>query len=287
MTFAIAGVSGNTGKVVADTLLSQGKKVRVLVRDAAKGQAWKAKGAEVAVADLEDAAAVARALEGAEGAYLLVPPNPATATFRAYQDRVVRALTEAVAKAKVPHVVLLSSIGAQHESGTGPIAALYAAEKALAAIPGTVCSFLRAGYFLENLGGSFGQLEQGLLPTFTPAKLAFPVVATVDIGRLAAQLLVEGAKKTQVVQLGSPATYEDFAAALAKITGKPITVAEGPLDAMVGVLTGFGFTSEVAGLYKEMTHGIHVGKVAFEAGHRTVPGSTSPETVFRGMLGKA
>ena len=31
--FVIAGVSGNTGRVVADTLLSQGKKVRVIVRE--------------------------------------------------------------------------------------------------------------------------------------------------------------------------------------------------------------------------------------------------------------
>ncbi|MDW8338606.1 MAG: hypothetical protein RMM28_05665, partial [Thermoleophilia bacterium] len=37
--FVIAGASGKTGKVVAETLLSQGKKVRVVVRDGAKGSA--------------------------------------------------------------------------------------------------------------------------------------------------------------------------------------------------------------------------------------------------------
>ncbi len=52
--YVIAGVSGNTGKVVADTLLAQGKKVRVVVRDAQKGEAWKKRGAEVAVAELDD-----------------------------------------------------------------------------------------------------------------------------------------------------------------------------------------------------------------------------------------
>jgi uncharacterized protein YbjT (DUF2867 family) len=40
--FVVLGASGNTGKVVAETLLTQKKKVRVVLRDAAKGQAWKA-----------------------------------------------------------------------------------------------------------------------------------------------------------------------------------------------------------------------------------------------------
>src|SRR6266576_2040536 len=79
MSFVVAGVSGNTGKVVAESLLAQKRGVKVVVRDSAKGEPWKAKGAEVAVADLGDADALARALRGAEGAYLLIPPNFATA----------------------------------------------------------------------------------------------------------------------------------------------------------------------------------------------------------------
>jgi uncharacterized protein YbjT (DUF2867 family) len=286
MTFAIAGVSGNTGKVVAETLLGQGKKVRVIVRDAAKGEPWKAKGAEVVVAELSDEAAVTRALTGVEGAYVLVPPNYASPTFRATQKGIVRSLTAAIAKAKVPHVVLLSSVGAQHAAGTGPIVSLHEAEAAFSAIQGTVFTFLRAGYFIENVGGSLAQLDQGILPSFTPAKKAFPAVATLDIGRVAAQLLVEGAKKNQIVELGSNATFEGFAAALSRITGKPITVAEGPVEAMAGVLTGHGFTPELAGLFQEMTLGLNTGHVAFEGTHRTVPATTSAEAVLRGILGK-
>ena len=75
MTFAIAGVSGKTGQIVAETLLARGQGVCVVVRDEAKGAAWRARGAEVAVADLGDSAALASALRGAEGAYLLVPPS--------------------------------------------------------------------------------------------------------------------------------------------------------------------------------------------------------------------
>jgi len=39
--YAIAGVTGHTGKVIADTLLSQGRKVRVIVRSEEKGKGYK------------------------------------------------------------------------------------------------------------------------------------------------------------------------------------------------------------------------------------------------------
>jgi uncharacterized protein YbjT (DUF2867 family) len=71
--FVVAGVTGNTGKVVAETLLAQKKPVRVLVRDEAKGAEWKRRGAEVVVAELDDAAALDRAFAGATGAYFLLP----------------------------------------------------------------------------------------------------------------------------------------------------------------------------------------------------------------------
>ena len=84
--FVVAGVTGNTGAVVAAALLSENKPVRVIVRDAAKGAPWKAKGAEVAVAALDDPDALAAALSGAEGAYLLSPPDTSAADVVAYLD---------------------------------------------------------------------------------------------------------------------------------------------------------------------------------------------------------
>ena len=73
--FAVAGVTGQTGRIVADTLLTRGHDVRVIVRDAVKGAPWQARGAEVAVAALDDEPALTRALTGVQGAYLLTPPD--------------------------------------------------------------------------------------------------------------------------------------------------------------------------------------------------------------------
>lgn len=283
--FVITGVTGNTGSVVADTLLSRGAPVRVVVRESAKGEAWKARGAEVAVATLEDTAALTKALHGARGAYLLVPPLYGAATPLEDNRRVIASLAAATREAKVPQVVLLSSIGAQHPNGTGPIQSLYEAEQALAPI--TALTAVRAAYFMENWAGSLGALSQGVLPTFVSKDQAYPMVATRDIGQTAATALLEGPRGLDVIDLLGPREYSasDVASALAKLTGKPVAPAEAPLDAVVPTLTSFGMSPASAELFREMYAGMISGRVAEDRGRaRAVRGVVPVEEVLRRLL---
>lgn len=287
MIYAVAGVSGNTGKVAAETLLAAGKTVRVIVRDAAKGESWKARGAEVAVADLNNAQALSNALKGAAAAYLLVPPNMTADDPAAEQRVVIKALGEAIRSSAIAHVVFLSSVGAQHPAGTGPIAALNVAEKDFSTITSTSFTFLRAAYFMENIGGSLAMLGQGLLPSFIPAGFTFPMVATKDIGQQAAKLLVEGPSgHTRVVELFSANhNMNDVAKVLSDIVGKPINVAEAPVSAMASTLQGFGFKPKMAAMYEEMTGAMISGHVGFEGTSR-VQGTTTLDAVLRPMVSK-
>jgi uncharacterized protein YbjT (DUF2867 family) len=286
MTYVVAGVSGNTGKVVAETLLSQGAKVRVIVRDAKKAESFRARGAEVAVADLADASALERAFAGAEGAYVLVPPNPGADDMLAAQRKQVTALATAIRAAKVPHVVLLSSIGAQHAAGTGPIVTAHAAELALRDIAGTSLTALRAAYFMENLGGSLGGLAHGVFPTFLPPDLAHDMVATRDIGTTAAALLREGPKGTRIVQLAGPkpVSANDVARSLSTLTGKDVKVAGAPLDSMATTLEGYGFKKGLAALYQEMTGALQTGHVGWEKDLPVVRGTTTIDAVLKTLL---
>lgn len=285
MSYVVAGVSGHTGRVVAETLLARKHPVRVVVRDAAKGEAWKQRGAGVAVADLADHAALAAALQGAKGAWLLVPPSPAEPDFPAYQDRVTASLVKASATAEVPHVVLLSSVGAQHPKGTGPIAGLHRAERAFAELRTTKLTALRAAYFMENVGSSLGGLPAGVLPSFVPADLRLPMIATHDIGTTAADLLLDAPAASRVVDLaGAEHSMAEAATIVSKLVGKAIAVAEAPLDAVVPTLTGHGMSTSVASGYREMLEAFGAGRITFEGGHRRVTGTTSLETVLRGLL---
>jgi uncharacterized protein YbjT (DUF2867 family) len=285
---SILGINGNTGSVVAETLLAGGHAIRAIVRSPDKGERWRARGAEVAVADLDDTAALTRALAGSTGAYVLVPPRGDAADPRAHNRGVIASLAAAVAAAKVPHVVLLSSIGAQHAAGTGPIASLHEAERALAAT-GAALTAVRAGYFAENWGGSLGFVTQGFVPSFLPADLAVPTVATADIGRTAAAALVEGGRGRQVIELSGPrdVTAREVVAAVARIVGRDLRIEEAPLDAVVPTFTGFGMSPAVAALYREMYAGIAAGHVAWEGGAaRAVRGSTTVDQVLQKLVAR-
>jgi uncharacterized protein YbjT (DUF2867 family) len=285
--YVVAGTSGHTGTVVANTLLAQKKSVRVVVRDAKKGEPWKARGAEVAVAELENLDALTSALRGAEGAYLLLPPMMGSTNVRADNAKRTAVLAKASDASGVKHVVFLSSIGSQHADGTGPITSTHDAEQVLAKGRADV-TFLRAAYFMENLGGSLYALGQGALPIFLTEDRAIPMVASVDIGTTAAKLLLEGGHGKRVVELAGPRDYSprDVAATLSSILGKTITVQQGPEEAMIGALTGAGLNAEWARLYQEMTHGVNTGHVDWEKGQARVRGTTELEVVLRSLTAK-
>jgi uncharacterized protein YbjT (DUF2867 family) len=284
--FVITGATGNTGSVVAETLLAAGKQVRVVVRDAAKAERLKARGAEVFVADLSDAGALAQAVRGAEGVFLLSPPDMTPQDFITERKLLTQRQVDVLAAEKVRHVVLLSSVGAQHTAGTGPVVSLHNAEQQLRA-SGLAATFVRAAYFVENWGAVVPAVKgDGVLPSFVAAKVRIPMVSTVDIGKTAAQALLDGPRGVRVLELAGPSDVspEEVAATFARILGKPVSVVEAPLDAVVPTFQSFGASTNMATLYREMYEGVANGTVAPEAGEH-VRGTTSLETTLRALLG--
>jgi uncharacterized protein YbjT (DUF2867 family) len=285
--YVIAGVTGHTGKTVADTLIAKGQPVRVLVRKPEQGEAWKARGAEVAVASLDDEAALARAFTGAKAAFVLIPPDPVSTDFLASRARMTESISRAITSSKLPHVVLLSSIGAHIPKGTGPIAGLHHSERSFEKT-GAATTFVRAAYFLENLAGVLPAAKNdGVLPTFLPAGLVHDVVTTADIGRTAAQALLDGPRGQRVIELSGPAatSANELAATLTKILGRPVKPAEAPLSALVPTFKSFGMSQHMAELYLEMNQAFISGLVAWEGKGERVRGQVSVEEGLRGLLG--
>lgn len=270
--FAIAGVSGHTGAVVADTLLSKGQKVRVIVRSAEKGAAWQKKGAEVAVADLGDVAALTKALTGATGAYLLSPPNFAAADFIADRTALIGNMAKAITASGLKSLVFLSSVAAQHPAGTGPIVTAHRAEQAFGKLAPSV-TFIRASYFLENYGSVIPVAKsQGVLPNFGPVDVKFPQVCTKDIGEAVVQALLKPADGMRVVELAGKEDWsvQDVAAALSSLLGKPVQAVAAPVEAAKAGLMQNGVPESMATLYAEMYAGMGKGLIMFEK-----PGSLS------------
>jgi uncharacterized protein YbjT (DUF2867 family) len=285
--YAVAGVTGNTGSVVAEELIGRGKKVRVIVRSEEKGPAWKEKGAEVAIASVDDASALARALDGVEGAYLLLPPDPASQDLIARGRELGETYASAIRKSGLKHVVFLSSIGAHQEAGTGPIRALREIEQRLAPL-GINVTFLRPAYFMENWASSLAPAaESGALPSFVPADLSIPQVATRDIGKAAADALENPPQGVRIIELAGPAEYSpsEIATTVGDIIGKNVNAAVGPLDAVVPAFTSFGISKPMAELYREMYEGIISGRVSWDGAGERKRGTTSPKDVLAKMIG--
>jgi uncharacterized protein YbjT (DUF2867 family) len=285
--YVIAGVTGHTGSAAATALLAAGKPVRVIVRDAAKGEPWKAKGADIAIADLGDRDALSRALAGATGAYLLLPPPSFGATDIARErGQKIEAILGAVRAARPGHVVLLSSLGAELPAGTGPIQYIHPLEEGLRA-SGVPTTIVRAGYFMDNWGAQLRDaVAAGKLFHAARPDLKLPQVATADIGTTAAKLLIEGAPKgTRVVELVGPAeiTTGETAAILSKVAGKTVQSVTVPPSAVADMFVSQGASREFAMQFEEMLVAMNDGKVSPHG--EVVRGTTTLEQRLRELLG--
>lgn len=281
----VLGATGHTGSVVAQTLLTHKQPVRVVVRSADHGATWAAKGAEVAVASLDDQAALTKALQGASGVYLLVPPNYGATSWLAEQRRRVDQTAEAVKATRIAHVVLLSSIGAHLPEGTGPIRAARYGEHRLTAVAPNV-TILRPGYFMENWANGIGMAKaEGLLPSFIPPKMSMPMISTRDIGRVAAERLIAGGEGHAIVELAGPEEYspEEVASELGRIFGRGVSVQAAPLSAVVPTFTSFGFSTEAAGLLQEMYTAFSKDVVRYERPQSLVRGTKALAEALREM----
>ena len=286
--YAIAGATGNTGAIVASRLLAEGKRVRVIVRDPQRAGRWRARGAEIATAALDDTAAVAAALAGVAGAYLMVPPRPGSPTPLDDQRAQVDALAAAVRAAGTPHVVLLSSIGAHRAGAIGALQVLHHAEAALGAA-GAALTVVRAATFMETWRDALGLLGRGVLPTFVPGAIAFPMVAVRDVGRIAADALGDGGDGRRVIELAGPREYSarDVAAALANLLGTPVTAIDTPLTAVISTLTHTGQSLAWAELRRDLYAGIIDGSVAWQgAGTQAMRGQIAIAEVLRPLLAR-
>ncbi|MGA7299733.1 MAG: NmrA family NAD(P)-binding protein [Candidatus Sulfotelmatobacter sp.] len=277
--YAILGASGNTGHVVAKTLLERGQKVRAIGRNATHLQPLATQGAEVFVADVTDAAALTKAFQDADSAYVMIPPNPASNDPLGYENQVSDAIATAVRSTRVKNIVSLSSIGADKPTGTGPVVGLYNLEQKLNRVDTINVLYLRAGSFMENTLGQAGAIRMmGSAVGPLRPDLKLPMIAARDIGAAAADALLQLAfhgKQIQELHGQRDLDYSEVATIIGKAIGKPkLAYVQAPDDQLRAAMVQMGMSGNFAGLMLEMTAALNSGYMrALE--HRT-PRNTTP-----------
>lgn len=261
--YAILGASGNTGSIVANSLLLKGEKVCVVGRDAGRLQRFVRQGAEAFTANMSDAAALTKAFSGARAAYLLLPPVKS----REDQERESDAIAKAVKDSGVRYAVNLSSYGAHVPEGTGPVAGLHSAEQKLNAIDGLNVLHLRAAYFMENNLAAIGMIHgMGMFGHALLPDLKLPMIATSDVGDYAAQRLLDldfSGKQTRELLGERDLSMTEITAVIARGIGKPdLRYVQLTYGQMEQGLTQMGISPKSVALYIEMFKAINTGVLA-------------------------
>lgn len=258
--YAITAVSGHVGGATARALLDAGAPVRAVVRDPAKGRPWSDLRAEVAVADFADRDALAAAFAGCHGAFVMLPtiPTATDADHRGLAD----SIAAAVDASGVGHVVALSSVGADLPDGTGPVRWLHHLERRLHDT-GAVVTALRSPHFQEKfeevLDAATGA---GIYPVFgDTADTPIPMIATRDVGAVAARLLLSPPSASAAIDLEAPSyTEQQVAEQLGAALGRPLEVVTIPRAGWAAVLADAGvpplLAAELVELYDAEHHGL-------------------------------
>jgi NAD(P)H dehydrogenase (quinone) len=286
--YAITGITGKVGGAVARTLLAGGQSVRAVVRNADKGQVWRKRGCKVALATIEDAASLSAAFQGAEAVFVLVPPNFDPSPEFSEAREIGKALHSALAAARPNRVVYLSTIGAQARE-MNLLTHHSTIEKAIDDLPIPI-TFLRPAWFMENCRWDVAPArETGVVPSFLqPLDKPVPMVATADIGKLAAGLLQEKWEGYRVAELEGPmrVTPNQIATTFAKLLGKPVRMKVVPRESWDALFRSQGMKNPVPRM--RMLDGFNEGWIEFErkeAGSQK--GSTTLETVLKSLVEEA
>jgi NAD(P)H dehydrogenase (quinone) len=283
--YAITGITGQVGGAVARNLLAANKAVRAVVRSAEKGQFWAALGCEIAVAEMEDATALAAAFEGADGVFILPPSEFDPAPGFPEAVRVIAADKEAIERAHPKKVVCLSTVGAQ---ATQPnlLTQRTLLEQALSTLSVPV-TFLRPAWFMENFAWDVAAArDSGVIASFLqPLDKPVAMIATADIGRLAAQLIQKDWQGVRIVELEAAKRYtpNEVAATFAKLLGRSVRAEAVPRETWGSLFTSQGMKDPIPRI--QMLDGFNEGWIDFDSGQAgTVKGLTDLEVVLRAMV---
>jgi NAD(P)H dehydrogenase (quinone) len=283
--YVITGITGKVGGATARKLLSEHQPVRAVMRDIGKAAYWRAQGCEIAIADMDNAPQLTEAFKGATGVFILPPPEFDPAPGFPEARKVIAAVSSAIKAAMPEKAVCLSTIGAQAVQ-TNLLTQRTLMEKELAALSVPV-TFLRPGWFMENAALDIDAArDRGVIQRYLqPLDKAVPMIATADIGRVAAMVLQQSWSGRRVVELEGPrrVSPNDIAKAFADILGRPVVAKAVPRASWESLFRAQGAQNPLPRI--QMLDGFNDEWITFEG--KTTDrffGEVELDTVLRGML---
>ncbi len=283
--YAITGISGQVGGAMARALLETGQKVRAVLRDRNKAAPWEAQGAEIAIADMNDARALAHAFAGATGVFILPPSEFDPAPGFPEASEVIAAVMSALETARPEKVVCLSTIGAQ-ATQSNLLTQRTLLEQALSELTIPV-TFLRPAWFMENFAWDIASArDSGVIASFLqPLDKPVAMIATADVGRVAADLIQQNWQGRRIVELEAEHRISpiEAAATFAQILGHHVRAEAVPRSTWESLFKSQGMKNPAPRI--AMLDGFNEGWIEFERGQAgSIKGALNLQTVLRGLV---
>jgi uncharacterized protein YbjT (DUF2867 family) len=282
MKIAVTTPSGHVGSAVVDYLLDYGGHIHVklLARRSRGLDGFINRGAEIAIGAQDDSVYLTWATQDVDALFWVTPPGYGSDNVRAFQNRMGAAASFAIRANKIPQVVNLSSIGAYLDSGAGPISGLHDVELLLSEASDNIMH-LRPGFFFENLLMQFDAIHKWKrisLPL--SGERRYPMIATRDIGRVAAERLVDPFwSGHNVRELHGPADlcFDEVADILSKVLGFNVIFVQCDWRQFRQSLLDAGMSENLADLMLEMYEAVDTGRI--RSREPRSPQTTTPTTL--------
>jgi uncharacterized protein YbjT (DUF2867 family) len=217
--YAVVGATGNTGREVVKELKGVNEKPTCVVRNASKAKEVLGADTKTAIAELDDRAAMEKALAGAKRVFIVTGHNPKSAE---QQINVI----EAAKAVGAEYIVKVSGgravTGPDVESVNGR--AHHQIEEHLKAC-GLQWCILSPGLFMQNTLGQAANIKDGKIVQPWPRDLPVALIDVRDTGALGARVLRDPGKHAGKIYsfTGAATTYGAFSNVIAEVLGKPIS----------------------------------------------------------------
>jgi len=250
-TIVVLGATGKVGGKIADILLKEGHRVKLISRSEDLEKRFGHTGAELISGDITDVDLLTGAFINAGSAFVLLPPNFTATDYREFQRNVGDAAIEAIKKSGIKYVVNLSSAGAQMHEGNGIIAGLAEQEVKLNQLKGVNVMHLRPAYFLDNALLNIKLIkDMGINGTTADPDHKIPMTATKDVAAVAAGYLTRLDFSGKVVRpiLGDREySFNELTGILGTAIGKPdLQYVQFPTDQSKSGMIRLGLSANVA-----------------------------------------
>ncbi len=290
MSIVISTPTGNVGSRALQQLLKAGADVSVIVRHPEKLSDSIRSRIKVHQGSLTDVGLVKKAFQGARAVLWVTPPDFTHPDVAAYHSEMGAIAATAIKESKIPYVVNLSSAGAQLDNA-GPVSGLGIVERLLDEVAENIVH-LRPGFFMENFLSELESIKRdGAVYSLIPGEIPYPMIATQDIGDVAAEYLLEtgwSGRSTRGLHGPADLTFAKAAKILSDSIGKPVKHIQITPDQAYQIFLGFGASPGFAKAFVEMYQALaQPGAVADSRTRQTTTPTTLREwsdAVFSPLL---